>query len=368
MPTLHKSVLGHHVDNFLSSGDHSLKVLRWGLCLEDVPCSIENFKNWIEQGRHGSLQYLADHRKVLREKITNYFPDFRSGIVFLIDYRNAEQFLKSEEADVKIARYVMGIGGYDYHKVIGQFFNQLANHLAKHIPHFKWANSIDMHPVLERDMAYRAGLGWFGKNSMLISPLYGSYFLIAGLLSNIEIDTSTTSCGEEYADISSKKQGLFQSNLEFFEADHCGTCRACVDACPTAAIDPNTRTLNANKCISTYTIELFKPAPSPQGMENSDGWIFGCDICQEVCPWNQATFRRLENKHTIGGAKGEFTTLPLTPLQQQLKDFFLNRPLSQIVQELKGMSNRGFEKKFFDTPLARTGRVGLLKNLQVYLK
>lgn len=368
MPTLHKSVLGQYIDSFLSSGDHSLKVLRWGLCLEDIPCSIENFKNWIEHGRHGSLQYLADHRKVLREKITNYFPDFRSGIVFLIDYRNGEQFFKSQETDGKIARYVMGIGGYDYHKVIGQFFNQLSYSLAKHIPHMKWANSIDMHPVLERDMAYRAGLGWFGKNSMLISPMYGSYFLIAGFLSNIEIDTSITSCGEEDADSYLSKQAIFQSNLGFLESDHCGTCRACVDACPTEAIDPSTRTLNADKCISTYTIELFKPAPFPKGMENSKGWIFGCDICQEVCPWNQAAFRRLENKHPLVGAKGEFTTLPLTPLQQELKDFFLDRPLPEIVQELKEMSNRGFAKRFSETPLARTGRIGLLKNLQVYLK
>ncbi|MEK6625507.1 MAG: 4Fe-4S double cluster binding domain-containing protein, partial [Bdellovibrionota bacterium] len=171
----------------------------------------------------------------------------------------------------------------------------------------------------------------FGKNSMLIHQQKGSMFIIASLLLNQS----------------------FNFPKRVYATDHCGTCRACVEACPTHAIDEKTRTLKSQQCISTFTIELFKDAPAPSGYKNAGQWIFGCDICQQVCPWNR--------RETI------LNQTDLTSQQENLKHFFLDRSIEQIITEIEGMSNNAFERKFKQTSLARTGRLGVLKNIKAYL-
>jgi epoxyqueuosine reductase len=252
-------------------------------------------------------------------------------LVFLFDYKNVSPNLISKDSQ-KIARYTLGFEGLDYHLVLKKELGDLGKKLASEYPDLKFVLSLDIHPVLERDLAYRAGLGWFGKNSMMISKNQGSYFIIGSLLFNQSFNISPKS----------------------LESDHCGTCTACLDACPTDAIDGQNRTVIADKCISTFTIELFKDAEAPIGLDKSGKWIFGCDICQEVCPWN----KKMEVKENI--------SVELSPMQKELKNFFLDRPLKEIAAELEGMSNSAFQKKFKETPMSRTGRVGLLKNLKQY--
>ena len=204
-------------------------------------------------------------------------------------------------------------------------------------PNLEAKFSLDTQPILERDLAYRAGLGWFGKNSMFINKSKGSFFIIGSLLLS------------EKLPLSKLKN----------EVDHCGQCTACIDSCPTQAIDPKTRTILTQKCISTYTIELFKDGTTPPiGFIPGASEIFGCDICQDVCPWNKRVFRNYSKINNF--KEHEFSK----EKESLISGFFLKKPLEEIIKKLKGMSNRGFKKQFKGTPIERTGRVGLLKNLK----
>ncbi|HAZ13919.1 MAG: hypothetical protein A2X86_08115 [Bdellovibrionales bacterium GWA2_49_15] len=316
------------LQSFLAEHVWPVPICDWGYVEDDQVLSFKNFLSWLERGDHGPLSYLSDHRAKLREKLTHYYPDFKAGLVFLFDYSHGPDFATA--SGPQIARYALNFQGADYHLVLKDVLNRIGNFLQTRCPSLQFALSLDIHPVLERDLAHRAGLGWFGKNSMLIHRQKGSRFIIASLLLNQRLDFPQRT----------------------IEADHCGTCRACIDACPTQAIDGDRRTVKAQHCISTYTIELFKDAPAPHGYKNAGQWIFGCDICQDVCPWN--------------GREIVAEQLLLTPLQEEIKAFFLNRPLREIISELEGLSNKAFERKFKGTALERTGRVGILKNLKAY--
>ncbi len=311
---------------FLAQTPWPAAICDWAYTDEDQTLSYQTFADWIARHDHGPLHYLSDHRAVLRQKLSNYYPDFQSALVFLFDYGQSH-FLKA--GGPNLARYVTNFQGADYHLVLKDALETIGLFLKSKLPDLHYVLSLDIHPVLERDLAHRAGLGWFGKNSMLLNRQKGSMFIIASLLINKKLNFSKRTR----------------------ETDHCGTCRACVQACPTQAIDEQTRTLKAERCISTFTIELFKDSPAPPGYKNKEQWIFGCDICQEVCPWNKVE------------------TLPdaLTPLQEKLKHFFLDCPITETISELEGMSNKAFERQFKGTSLARTGRVGILKNLKALI-
>jgi epoxyqueuosine reductase len=183
---------------------------------------------------------------------------------------------------------------------------------------------------LERDLAFRAGLGWFGKNSMLIHQKEGSYFIIGSILL-------------------SEKLPIIISTLD---VDHCGHCVACADACPTKAINLNTRTIEASLCISTYTIEVFKDAPAPAGFSHSRGEVFGCDICQDVCPWNRKPLSRV------------LSELKLNDAFVHLKEWFFEWPREKWIKFIENETNRSFKKKLFGTPFDRPGKQGWLKNLK----
>lgn len=322
--------LNHSIlQRYLADNLWPVPISDWGYVDDDRAFSFQNFMDWVERGDHGSLNYLSDKRAILREKITHYYPNFKSGLVFLFDYSHGHQL--AAPSGPRMARFAMNFQGGDYHLILKGLLEQIGAFLQSHCPTLQFALSLDIHPVLERDFAHRAGLGWFGKNSMLIHRQKGSMFIIGSLLLNQNFDFP-------------KRES---------EIDHCGNCRACIEACPTHAINENTRTVKSQNCISTFTIELFKDAPAPLGYKNSGQWIFGCDVCQDVCPWNK---REKSANHTA-----------LTPQQENLKSFFLDRPIEQVITELEGMSNKGFERKFKETSLARTGRMGILKNLKAYL-
>lgn len=310
----------------------SLGILNWGYTEESLPLSITQYKNWVSQGQQGPLTYLADHRKDLRDDLKNIYPDFKSALVFLFSYQEAKKWLLDNNRH-EVAAYSLGFEGRDYHQVLKERLNSIFEKLKISYPGLERFIALDAQPVLERDLAFRAGLGWFGKNSMLINQKEGSYFIIGSLLLNQKLGDS-----EPKTDI-----------------DHCGQCNSCVEACPTNAINPETRTIVASQCISTYTIEIFREAEAPKGFDKSRGEFFGCDICQDVCPWNRKPLARV-----IG-------TLKLPESLLFLKDWFFGLPITELVKILEGESNRGLKKKLLGTPFDRPGKEGWLKNLKSIL-
>jgi len=302
------------------------------------PLSYDKYVKWVEKGNHEPLNYLADHRKDLRSDLKEYFPEFKSALVFAFDYsgkkKALDEFYQSDQSNgLKISSYVFGFDGADYHLELRDRMNSILDVLKQSHPDISASYTLDMHPVLERDLAHKSGLGWFGKNSMLINREFGSFFMIGSLLLDQTLDIET----------------------ESLETDHCGNCTACVEACPTDAIDVENRTIISNKCISTWTIELFNEAPPiPGHIEKGEGEIFGCDICQDVCPWNIKELEK-NNSQKLTGEKSHL-----------LKSFYLERPVEQVEQELEGMSNKAFVRQFKGTALERTGRKGLLKNIKLH--
>jgi epoxyqueuosine reductase len=216
----------------------------------------------------------------------------------------------------RVARYAQGP---DYHHVLRERLKQLGDWLRNERPG-SWGRAVvDTAPLLERDFARRAGLGWFGKNTMLIHPRRGSWFVLGGLLCDVELAPTGA-----------------------FEANHCGTCTACLDACPTGAfVAPHV--LDARRCTSYLTIELRRDVPEEQRPAVGD-WLFGCDICQEICPWN----RKAPPGEAALAPRGDLAALD--------------------ARELLGLSESEFMERFQGTALyPRPGRAVVLRNAALVL-
>lgn len=210
------------------------------------------YLDWLAAGHHAGMDYLVRHAEA-RRSLDAVLPGARSAVVVGLNYA---QPLPHQPGRVKVARYAQG---RDYHRVIRQRLERVATAL----PGGEWRVAVDSAPVLERELAHRAGLGWFGKNSMLIDSRRGSYFLIGTLLTTLELQPDAPSEGG------------------------CGTCHACIAACPTGAIvfENERGFVDARRCISYWTIEHRGDIPAELSARFGD-WTFGCDICQEVCPFN----------------------------------------------------------------------------------
>ncbi len=309
-----------------------LGIVDWGYTEELVPASFERFRSWLGENR-GVLPFLELEKNVsYRSRLDAYFPQAKSALVFLFGYAPAKRALL-DAAQTRIAAYALGFDGEDYHAVMKRRLRQILERLQEHHPTpIDYRISHDTEAVLERDLAYRAGLGWFGKNSMLIARQHGSYFMLGSLL----LDRRLALPERERV------------------ADHCGTCRACVDACPTRAIDPETRTLVLKDCISAWTIEVRdEAAAAPPGTENARGELFGCDICQDVCPWNTKPLAD--------------ATPQLGPTAQTWASFF-HRDLREVVSDILPLTNRAFLRFVEDTALGRPGRKAWLRTLSFWLK
>lgn len=222
----------------------------------------EALRQWIQRGSHGEMSWmteLLDQRLDIRQVL----PGARSVIVVADRYPDVANAGQTDaQPRGRVARYAVG---RDYHDVIRKRLGRLADGLRARWPDSRSRIFVDTGPVLEREQAARAGLGFIGKNTMLIDPLAGSYLLLGGLVTTLELEPSVQSPGS--ADIS-----------------HCGTCTRCIDACPTGAISP--LRIEATRCISYLTIEHSGPIAAEFHRPIGD-WIFGCDICQEVCPFNE---------------------------------------------------------------------------------
>lgn len=215
-------------------------------------------KEWLARGYHGAMSWMArDVEK--RVSPREIFPDARSIVVVALNYYTPHQH-ENNPATGKVSRYAWGD---DYHDVMNAKLRAVLAWIKEQDPQAEGKVCVDIQPVMDKAWAVRAGLGWIGKHSNVITPEFGSWVFIGELILNLEL---------EY-------------DVERIE-DHCGTCTLCIDACPTAAIT-EPYVVDSNKCISYATIELRAPELPSSVEQNLSGWMYGCDICQDVCPWNR---------------------------------------------------------------------------------
>lgn len=221
---------------------------------EFLEAEAPRLEQWLEEGRHGEMRYMENYFDK-RLDPTKLVEGSKSVISLLLNYFPGE---KQREDSYKISKYAYGT---DYHFVIKDKLKKLMQFISEEIGEVDGRAFVDSAPVLDKAWAAKSGLGWIGKNSNLLSKQVGSFFFIAELIVDLELDYDTP------------------------VTDHCGSCTACIDACPTQAIVEPYR-VDGSKCISYFTIELKEELP--QGMKGKfDDWMFGCDICQDVCPWNR---------------------------------------------------------------------------------
>jgi epoxyqueuosine reductase len=215
-------------------------------------------KEWLERGYHGEMSWMS---RDVEKRISplEIFPQARSVAVVALNYYTPHQHQQTP-ATGKISRYAWGD---DYHDVMKAKLMSLLSWIREQEPRAEGKICVDIQPTMDKAWAVRAGLGWLGKHSNVITPEHGSWIFIGELFLNLELD----------------------HDIERIE-DHCGTCTLCIEACPTAAI-PEPYVVDSNKCISYATIELRTPELPVQIENNLSGWLYGCDICQDVCPWNR---------------------------------------------------------------------------------
>jgi len=220
-------------------------------------------ENWLNQNYHGEMAYMANHFDK-RVDPTKLVPGAKTVVSLAYNYYNPE--LQEDDTAPKLSKYAYG---EDYHKIVKDKLFLLIEKIREKIGAVEGRCFVDSAPVLERDWARRAGLGWIGKHTLLLSKKKGSYFFLAELIIDVEIEPDSP------------------------VSDHCGSCTKCIDACPTDAISPTGYVLDASKCISYLTIELRDAIPR-KFEDQMEGWMFGCDICQDVCPWNRFSKRHQE--------------------------------------------------------------------------
>jgi len=267
-------------------------------------------ESWLNKGMHGSMHYMERYFD-MRIDPAKLVPGARSVITLLLNYFPNE---KQHNDDLKISKYAYG---KDYHEVIREKLNKFLENLKLDIGDFHGRGFVDSAPVLERTWAQRSGLGWVAKNGNLINKQMGSFFFIATLITDLDLVPD-----------------------EPFAKDYCGTCSRCIDACPTDAILPG-KVVDGSKCISYFTIELKEMLIPGEMKGKFENWMFGCDICQDVCPWNR--FSKPTNEI-------EFTPLP--------------EILDLSTKEWEMMTEEKFKKIFSHSPLSRSKLKGIQRNLK----
>ena len=282
-----------------------------GVAPADPPADFARYQEWVARGMAGEMRYLTDRRAAMRRSAETLLPGARSVICVGKLYNTPDP----PESDhcARISRYARG---RDYHVTMRAALERMAARLAEIEP-FDWKVCVDTAPLLERSYARLAGLGWIGKNTCLINEPQGSWFFLGELLTTLDLEPDTP------------------------PPDRCGSCTRCIQACPTQALVPNGDgdgwTLDARRCISYLTIELRGPIPAE--MQAGVGeHVFGCDICQEVCPWNSdAPFTEDPD---YGGA-------------------------SIALEDLARLTPEQFEERFGNTPVSRAKYAGLLRNVAI---
>ncbi|MGK2856497.1 MAG: tRNA epoxyqueuosine(34) reductase QueG [Thermoanaerobaculia bacterium] len=269
----------------------------------------ERFSEWLDAGYEAGMSYLRRNLATRRDPVTR-FPWGRSVVVVLVPYEPDRPHTRAGSLTGGIARYAQGD---DYHDVVETMLRALETLLERIAPGTKSWRYVDTGPFSDRSLAAQAGLGWIGKNAMLIDPEIGSYFFVGTLVTSLEHDL-------DVAEIT----------------DRCGDCTRCIDACPTSAIVAN-RLVDSNRCISYLTIE-HRGAIDDTLAEQLEGNVFGCDICQEACPWNS---------HAPTG-----------------NEAFRSRPgyMGRPVTDLLTMSQSDFSTLFSRSAVKRAKRAGMIRN------
>jgi epoxyqueuosine reductase len=286
-----------------------------GVCPATRPSGYEYLPRWIAAGFAGQMRYLADRLQAYQHP-QHVLADARSLVVLGTHYRTQHP-RAAAPGEGRVSRYAWGPA--DYHEVLHQRLRLLRGLLLQMAPDARARGVVDTAPLMERDFARLAGLGWIGKNTMLINRHSGSWFFLAALITDLTLDYDAP-----------------------HTTDHCGTCRACLDACPTGAF-PEPGVLDATRCISYLTIELRESIPE-ELREGMGDWIFGCDICQEVCPWNRKA------------------------PQVSTAEFFPQIGSNPVdLCELLGMTDQQFRTRFRRTPLWRAKRAGIVRNAAIVL-
>jgi epoxyqueuosine reductase len=271
---------------------------------EPLDEDARRLERWLHNGMHGSMQYMANHFD-LRVDPCKLVPGAKSVITLLLNYfPGREAVAETDRVDApRIAKYAYG---RDYHDVIRGKLNLLLLQMRSAIGEVAGRGFVDSAPVLERSWAVRSGLGWVGKNGNLLTKQAGSFFFIATLIVDLELEYDVP-----------------------FAGDYCGTCRRCIDACPTDAISED-KVVDGSQCISYFTIEL-KDMLIPDAMKGKfQNWLFGCDTCQDVCPWNRFSEPTREAAFTPLPAILHFKTAEWEELtEESFKEIFRHSPLKR---------------------------------------
>jgi len=270
----------------------------------------QRLEQWLNKGMHGSMKYMENYFE-LRVDPQKLVPGARSVITLLINYFPSE---KQNSESPKISAYAYG---KDYHDVIKSKLQRFLKILNEKIGEVNGRGFVDSAPVLERSWAQRSGLGWIGKNGNLITKESGSFYFIATFITDLEL---------EYDDP--------------FAKDYCGTCTKCIDSCPTDAILPG-KIVDGSKCISYFTIELKEMMIPAEMGGKFDNWMFGCDTCQDVCPWN---------RFSKGTDEIAFVPIP------EVLNFSRN--------DWEELTEESFKTIFRDSPIRRSKFNGIKRNLR----
>lgn len=271
---------------------------------------FRNLETWLKMGYQGGMSYM-ERNSEKREDVAKILPGAESVISLGLNYYTPETYENRNNAG-KISRYAWG---KDYHLIIWEKLDKLIKDFKKIDPNFEAKSYVDTGPVMDKAWAVKSGIGWLGKHTNVINKNIGSWFFIANIITNY----------------------MFEYNEPI--SDFCGSCTACIDACPTNAI-VDEYVVDANRCISYLTIENKGEIPS-EFSDKFENWIFGCDICQDVCPWN--------NKFSLVTSE---------------KDFYPNGIKEINFSEIENMTNSQFKKQFSESPILRTRLKGLKRNAE----
>ncbi|HET6399920.1 MAG TPA: tRNA epoxyqueuosine(34) reductase QueG [Candidatus Kapabacteria bacterium] len=271
--------------------------------------AADRFSAWVAGGAHGLMKWMErDHDK--RRDVRNILPDAKSILSLAVNYYSKD--IESNR-DIKISRYAWGT---DYHEVIPQMLRRLLDEIKQIVPSAEGRYYSDTGPLLEKAIAERAGVGWRGKHTNLITREQGSWVFLAEIILNIDLEP------------------------DLLAEDMCGTCTRCIEACPTDALTPYE--IDATRCIAYLTIELKPEHEIPAELASKlDGWIYGCDICQDVCPWN---------RFAEPSAIAEFA------------------PREEIVsltrEQIETMAQEEYAERFYKSPMKRAKLAGLKRNIK----
>jgi epoxyqueuosine reductase len=283
-----------------------------GVTTADPSEHWNRYRRWLDAGHAAGMGYLHDHLELKRDP-AHVMPGVRSIVVVAKNYFRGDPPTDATiPGGARVSRYAAGL---DYHDTVRADLKRLLAYVQELAPGCRGRAAVDSAPLLEREMAARAGVGWIGKNTMLIRRGLGSYFFLGELLLDVDLAPDEP------------------------QPNRCGTCRRCVDACPTGALATPGQ-VDARQCVSCWTVEHRGELP-PESSGRLQGWIFGCDLCQEACPWNRKC-RATDDER--------FTPLPhLDPLD---------------VRSLAALNDQAFRAAFRHSPLWRAGRDGLVRNIE----